>query len=82
MAHRQRSIWFPRRVSDTSLRTRPLEAPFALTDPSGNADHQHCLNMAASAKSLRRGMALTDAPQAQGGNGAQDTSWYVQGEFA
>lgn len=55
------SIWFPRLASDTSLRTRALEGPFALTLRSGNADHLHCLNLAASARGLARGMALADA---------------------
>lgn len=61
MARRLLSIWFPRLASDTSLRTRPLEGPFALTHRSGNTDHLHCLNMAASARGLHRGMALADA---------------------
>ena len=61
MARRLLSIWFPRLASDTSLRTRPVEGPFALTHRSGNADHLHCLNMAASARGLHRGMALADA---------------------
>jgi protein ImuB len=61
MARRLLSIWFPRLASDTSLRTRPLEGPFALTHRSGNADHLHCLNQAASARGLTRGMALADA---------------------
>ena len=61
MARRLLSIWFPRLASDISLRTRPLEGPFALTLRSGNADHLHCLNLAASAQGLSRGMALADA---------------------
>lgn len=61
MARRLLSIWFPRLASDTSLRTRPVEGPFALTHRSGNADHLHCLNTAASARGLTRGMALADA---------------------
>lgn len=44
-----------------SLRARPLEGPFALTHRSGTADHLHCLNAAASARGLARGMALADA---------------------
>ena len=55
------SIWFPRLASDTSLRARPSDGPFALTQRAGNADHLHCLNMAASAQGLTRGMALADA---------------------
>ena len=61
MARRLLSIWFPRLASDTSLRTRPLEGPFALTHRAGNADHLHCLNPFASARGLHRGMALADA---------------------
>lgn len=61
MARRLLSIWFPRLASDTSLRTRPLEGPFALTHRAGNADHLHCLNPSASARGLHRGMALADA---------------------
>ena len=40
---------------------RPVEGPFALTHRSGNSDHLHCLNTAAMARGLRRGMALADA---------------------
>jgi protein ImuB len=61
MARRLLAIWFPRLASDTSLRHRPVEGPFALTHRSGNADHLHCLNRPASARSLSRGMALADA---------------------
>lgn len=55
------SIWFPRLASDTSLRGRPSDGPFALTHRTGNADHLHCLNQIASARGLARGMALADA---------------------
>ena len=61
MARRLLSIWFPRLASDWSLRLRPIEGPFALTHRSGNADHLHCVNVAAIARGLRRGMALADA---------------------
>lgn len=61
MARRLLSIWFPRLASDTSLRSRPVEGPFALTHRSGHADHMHCLNPSASARGLHRGMALADA---------------------
>ena len=61
MARRLLSIWFPRLASDASLRIRPFEGPFALTHRSGNADHLHCLNAAAQALGLHRGMALADA---------------------
>ena len=61
MARRLLSIWFPRLPSDISLRTRPVEGPFALTLRSGNCDHLHCLNLAAQGLGLHRGMALADA---------------------
>ncbi|TXI03552.1 MAG: DNA polymerase Y family protein [Pseudorhodobacter sp.] len=61
MARRLLSIWFPRLASDSSLRIRPVEGPFALTHRFGNADHLHCVNLAAIARGLRRGMALADA---------------------
>src|SRR3989338_9369139 len=61
MARRLMSIWFPRLASDASLRGRPSDGPFALTHRAGNADHLHCLNQAASARGLIRGMALADA---------------------
>lgn len=43
------------------MRIRPCEGPFALTLRSGNADHLHCLNTAATAQGLARGMPLADA---------------------
>ncbi|MFC3086031.1 Y-family DNA polymerase [Tabrizicola soli] len=61
MARRLLSIWFPRLASDVSLRRRPVEGAFALTLRSGNTDHLHCVNQAAFARGLRRGMALADA---------------------
>ncbi|MBL8563803.1 MAG: hypothetical protein JNN06_16155 [Gemmobacter sp.] len=61
MARRLLSIWFPRLASDSSLRSQPVEGPFALTLRSGNTDHLHCLNAAAQALGLHRGMALADA---------------------
>jgi len=61
MARRLLSIWFVRLASDTSLRNRPVEGPFALTLRSANADHLHCLNPAASQRGLSRGMTLADA---------------------
>jgi protein ImuB len=61
MARRLLSIWFPRLASDISLRARPVEGPFAVTHRAGNADHLHCLNVAASDLGLQRGMALADA---------------------
>ena len=61
MARRLLSIWFPRLASDTSLRDRPVEGPFALTMRSGVSDHLHCVNPSAMAIGLSRGMALADA---------------------
>ena len=61
MARRLLSIWFPRLASDSSLRSQPVEGPFALTLRSGNADHLHCLNRPAEKLGLQRGMALADA---------------------
>lgn len=43
------------------MRNRPCEGPFALTLRSGNADHLHCVNPAAMAQGLARGMPLADA---------------------
>lgn len=43
------------------MRRRPCEGPFALTLRSGNTDHLHCVNRAALALGLVRGMALADA---------------------
>jgi protein ImuB len=61
MVRRLLSIWFPRLASDHALRSRPCEGAFALTLRSGNTDHLHCVNKAALALGLRRGMALADA---------------------
>ncbi|OWJ79756.1 Y-family DNA polymerase [Haematobacter missouriensis] len=61
MARRLLSIWFPRLASDVSLRSRPVEGPFALTLRASNAEQLHCLNLAASQAGLHRGMALADA---------------------
>lgn len=61
MARRLLSIRFPRLASDTSLRRRPVEGPFALIHRSGNAEHVHCLNQAAEMRGLHPGMAAADA---------------------
>lgn len=61
MARRLLSIWFPRLASETALRDRPVEGPFALTRRAGNADHLHCLNLDAEGRGLHRGMPLADA---------------------
>lgn len=61
MARRLLSIWFPRLASETSLRSRPVDGPFALTLRASKADHLHCLNSLAEACGLSRGMPLADA---------------------
>ena len=61
MAKRLLSIWFPRLASDIALRKRPRNGPFALIRRVGNVDTIHCLNKAAEAQSLRRGMTQADA---------------------
>ncbi|WP_142493536.1 Y-family DNA polymerase [Thalassovita litoralis] len=61
MAKRLLSIRFPRLASDSALRKRPLEGPFALIHRSGNTDHVHCLNPEAEARGVHCGMAATDA---------------------
>ena len=55
------SVWLPRLASDRSLRVNPCEGAFAVAHRAGNADHLHCLNVAAEIRGLRRGMALADA---------------------
>ncbi|MCA1334792.1 Y-family DNA polymerase [Pseudooceanicola marinus] len=55
------SMWFPRLPSDRVLRATPLEGPFALTLREGNTERIHCLNPAAEAAGLARGMGLADA---------------------
>jgi protein ImuB len=61
MGRRILSVWFPRLASDAALRRRPVAGAFALWHRAGNADHVHCLNPAAAARGLRRGMTLADA---------------------
>ena len=61
MARRLLTIWLPRLASDISLRSRPVDGPFALTLRASNADHLHCLNIEASKAGLHRGMPLADA---------------------
>ena len=61
MARRLLSIWFPRLASDHALRHRPASGPFALVLQAGRGDRLHCLNLAAEARGLHRGMALADA---------------------
>ncbi|MBR9764757.1 MAG: DNA polymerase Y family protein [Rhodobacteraceae bacterium] len=54
-------MWFPRLPSDRILRARPLHGPFALTLLEGNSERLYCLNRAAEAAGLSRGMSLADA---------------------
>ena len=54
-------MWFPRLPSDRALRGQPLEGPYALVLREGNAERLHCLNRAAEAAGLARGMSLADA---------------------
>ncbi len=55
------SLWFPRLASDRVLRARPAEAPFALILDQNNAKWLYCLNKAAEARGLSRGMSCSDA---------------------
>ena len=66
MRKRVASVWFPRLPSDRVLRARTLEAansdrPFALVQHAKNTDRIYCLNQAAEAQGLHRGMGLSDA---------------------
>jgi protein ImuB len=55
------SMWFPRLPSDRVLRTRPVDAPFALTLRQSNSERLYCLNTLAEARGLHRGMSSADA---------------------
>ncbi len=55
------SLWFPRLASDRVLRIRPVEAPFALILNQNNSNWLYCLNKAAEAQGLSRGMPCSDA---------------------
>lgn len=61
MQRRVVSLWFPRLTSDRALRTRPVDGPFALTLKQNNANRIYCLNSAAEARGLYRGMPFSDA---------------------
>ncbi|MEZ5714232.1 MAG: DNA polymerase Y family protein [Paracoccaceae bacterium] len=61
MQRRVVSMWFPRLASDRVLRTRPSDAPFALTLKQANAERLYCLNIAAERQGLHRGMPFADA---------------------
>lgn len=61
MGMRVASLWFPTLPTDRLLRTRPVDAAFALTNRESNADRLYCLNSAAKDLGLERGMGLSDA---------------------
>ncbi len=61
MQRRVVSLWFPRLASDRVLRARQVDGPFALTLAQNNANRIYCLNSAAEARGLYRGMTLSDA---------------------
>lgn len=61
MQRRVVSLWFPRLASDRALRARLVEGPFALTLTQNNANRIYCLNSAAEARGLYRGMPFSDA---------------------
>lgn len=54
-------MWYPRLATERVLRARPSEAPFALTLSQQNTDRIYCLNPAAEALGLHRGMSFADA---------------------
>ncbi len=54
-------MWFPRLASDRAIRVRPIEGPFALTLKENNTERLYCLNPAAEAQGLARGMSFADA---------------------
>jgi len=69
-------MWFPRLPSDRVLRARASETandnrPFVLTHHDKNTDRIYCLNRAAEAQGLHRGMGFSDAraycPELQSG---------------
>ena len=55
------SLWFPRLASDRALRMHAQNGPFVLTLRQGSANRVHCLNEAAEARGLYRGMPFSDA---------------------
>lgn len=69
MQRRVVSLWFPKLASDCALRQQPLpdtasagtDPAFALIHRDGNSDRLYCLNAAAEAVGLARGMTLSDA---------------------
>jgi len=61
MSRRVVSVWFQRLPSERMLRARPTEAPFALSQRQSNTERVYCLNAAASAQGLQKGMGLGEA---------------------
>ncbi len=55
------SMWFSRLASEQVLRTRPIDAPFALTIKQNNTNHLYSLNALAEKQGLHRGMPCSDA---------------------
>jgi len=66
MRKRAVSMWFPKLPSDRVLRARAMttatdDRPFAITHHVKNTDRIYCLNQAAQARGLHRGMGFSDA---------------------
>ncbi len=61
MNRRVVSVWFQRLPSERVLRARPTMAPFALSQRQSNTERVYCLNAAASAQGLQKGMGLGEA---------------------
>ncbi len=61
MNRRVVSVWFQRLPSERVLRTRPVDGPFALSQRQSNTERVYCLNTAASAQGLQKGMGLGEA---------------------
>jgi len=61
MSRRVVSVWFQRLPSERVLRARPVAGPFALSQRQSNTERVYCLNAAASAQGLQKGMGLGEA---------------------
>jgi len=61
MSRRVVSLWFPRLASERVLRSRPIEAPFALTQRQSNTERVYCLNELAQKQGLQKGIGLGEA---------------------
>ncbi len=61
MSRRVVSVWFQRLPSERVLRARPVEGPFALSQRQSNTERVYCLNAAAAAQGLQKGMGLGEA---------------------